>query len=755
MKQAKKASSVQARHWRTDTEPADTVENTITTLNAETQAKRRQQPEDAQAELARRRAHSAEPGVQRAQVRLVQRMDGGMASTMTVTRAMNDDDPTTDVTVAADGGLPTATIYVGNERLDVKLDSGAQYAVAGTDWMIRGEKLKNPVPVDCVEGIGGFLLDLIGVWAFHTWNAFGQLVEVRVCIVDGCTDEFLVGVDFLSQHQANIDLSVMKYGIRRMERRKETNAPVVACLSRRFGEQRRLATLDVEHHIDTETAAPILQKRRRHAQAEDAIIESNVTQMLQAGVIEENNGAWGFPMSLGPALNGFVGVLESCTTFEMMIQRCTAEDVRREQQKGRCSSSGYGGGKTAVAFSAEQKPGKQNGSTLSMMKRDMSKAKCCNCQEMGHFPHDCTKERVQAKSKPEAASMAFTVDEIADDNKREWIVDSGATSHMTEHLDNLVDVRELLEPRVLTVASGDYLVATAVGRAPLTQNGREWNHHSTSTWCIHYERNLPCADRGVFKKKTNADGSLDKYTARVVAKGFSQRFGDDYAETFSPVVRHSTVRLVLGLVVTRRMKRLQRDIKTAFLNSPLQEEIYLEPVKGYENAHGYVWRLLRALYGLKQASRAWYENLCEFLLSCRFSQGKADTCLFVKHDGNDLIIVLVYVDDMLVFDTKNDDLTAFKAAVEEAYDVNHFKDVNYFLDLNPQWSAAGDKVRINQDKYVTTILERFGMDKTCTASTSMEKHYRNQLLAVQDTCAFMHDQHLVLYCTWQYYLGLT
>ncbi|GMF20631.1 unnamed protein product [Phytophthora fragariaefolia] len=92
---------------------------------------------------------------------------------------------------------------------------------------------------------------------------------------------------------------------------------------------------------------------------------------------------------------------------------------------------------------------------------------------------------------------------------------------------------------------------------------------------------------------------------------------------------------------------------------------------------------------------------------------------------------------MLVFDTNNGDLTAFKAAVEEAYDVNHFKDVNYFLGLEFQWSAAGDKVRINQHKYVTTILERFGMDMTRTASTPMEEHYRNQLFAVHDACAFM------------------
>ncbi|GMF28273.1 unnamed protein product [Phytophthora fragariaefolia] len=142
-------------------------------------------------------------------------------------------------------------------------------------------------------------------------------------------------------------------------------------------------------------------------------------------IVADEKKQQNFMQSLGPAWNGFVGVLEFCTTFKMMIQWCTAERVRREQQEGRRSSSGYGGCKTAAAFSAEQKPGKQNDSKLPKKKRDMSKVKCYNCQEMGHFARECTKECVQAKSKPGVASMAFTVDEIADDIKREWIRATG------------------------------------------------------------------------------------------------------------------------------------------------------------------------------------------------------------------------------------------------------------------------------------------------------------------------------------------
>ncbi|KAE9218272.1 hypothetical protein PF005_g8335 [Phytophthora fragariae] len=165
------------------------------------------------------------------------------------------------------------------------------------------------------------------------------------------------------------------------------------------------------------------------------------------GELGDDKKRHNFMHSLGPAWNGFIGVLESPSTLEDMLNRCQAEVIRRTRHKGRRSTSraASGGGKAAAAFNTDVKDSKSNNMS-SKKKLDASKIKCFNCQKMGHFARDCTNEH---------------------------IVDSGASSHMAGHLDNLINVRELVEPRTLTVASGDNRVATAIVQAPFVRNGED------------------------------------------------------------------------------------------------------------------------------------------------------------------------------------------------------------------------------------------------------------------------------------------
>jgi len=156
--------------------------------------------------------------------------------------------------------------------------------------------------------------------------------------------------------------------------------------------------------------------------------------------------------------------------------------------------------------------------------------------------------------------------------------------------------------------------------------------------------------RWVYKIKQRVDGSIDRYKAHLVARGFTQQEGIDYLETFSPVVKLATVRLVLTIAVTRGWFIHQLDVHNAFLNEILQEKVYMEqpPSFSHPTLSSHVFQLHKSIYGLKQAPRVWYTKLSDNLISVGFQAPATDTSLFIYSNGHDLIYVLVYVDDILL-----------------------------------------------------------------------------------------------------------
>jgi hypothetical protein len=152
----------------------------------------------------------------------------------------------------------------------------------------------------------------------------------------------------------------------------------------------------------------------------------------------------------------------------------------------------------------------------------------------------------------------------------------------------------------------------------------------------------------IYKIKHAPDGSIDKFKARFVARGFSQKEGIDYTETFAPVARYSTIRSIISLASTMGWKLHQMDVKTAFLNGVVEEEVYMEQPEGFviHDRESHVCKLKKALYGLKQAPRAWYSRIDSYLTDLGFSKTTADDNLYYKVvDGRPLILVL-YVDDL-------------------------------------------------------------------------------------------------------------
>ena len=166
----------------------------------------------------------------------------------------------------------------------------------------------------------------------------------------------------------------------------------------------------------------------------------------------------------------------------------------------------------------------------------------------------------------------------------------------------------------------------------------------------------------IYKLKYNADGSISRYKARLVAKGYAQTYGIDFEETFSPVAKMATVRVVIAMATTKGWELQQMDVKNAFLNGELQEEVYMEQPKGYVHLDfpHYVCRLKKALYGLKQAPRAWTYRMSKFLQSIGFEISKADHSLYVKKTGCRLLVIAIYVDDLIVIGSSKDEIAHVK-----------------------------------------------------------------------------------------------
>jgi histone deacetylase 1/2 len=240
-----------------------------------------------------------------------------------------------------------------------------------------------------------------------------------------------------------------------------------------------------------------------------------------------------------------------------------------------------------------------------------------------------------------------------------------------------------------------------------------------NTWHLvpssHGQNVIDC--KWVYKVKRKADGTIDRYKACLVAKGFKQQYGIDYEETFSPVVKSATIRVVLSLAVFRGWSLRQLDVKNAFLHGVLEEEVYMRQPPGYETRLDHVCRLDKAIYGLKQAPHAWYSRLSTKLQSLGFCASKADTSLFFYNKGGVTIFMLIYVDDIVVASSSEKAVEALLHDLGLDFALKDLGDLHYFLGIEVKKVHNG--IILSQEKYANDLLHRVNMQICKTVDTPL------------------------------------
>jgi hypothetical protein len=230
--------------------------------------------------------------------------------------------------------------------------------------------------------------------------------------------------------------------------------------------------------------------------------------------------------------------------------------------------------------------------------------------------------------------------------------------------------------------------------------------HIQGTWSLvplPAKRNL-VGCKWIFKIKRHSDGSIARHKARLVAKGFSQEPGLDYGDTFSPVVKPATVRLVLALAAHFNWPLRQLDVKNAFLHGILQEEVYMSQPPGFEDVlhPQLVCKLHKSLYGLKQAPRAWNDRFTQFLPSLGFATTYSDSSLFFKHVGPNIVMLLLYVDDIIITGSASATILQVIQALTTEFDITDLGSLHYFLGIQITHTSTG--LFLSQSKYVEDLL---------------------------------------------------
>lgn len=227
----------------------------------------------------------------------------------------------------------------------------------------------------------------------------------------------------------------------------------------------------------------------------------------------------------------------------------------------------------------------------------------------------------------------------------------------------------------------------------------------------------PISSKWVFRRKYNADGSIQTFKARLVAKGFKQKQGIDYFDTYAPVARLTSIRVLMAIASIHHLYVHQMDVKTAFLNGDLDEEIYMEQPEGFvlPGNEKKVCKLVKSLYGLKQSPKQWHGKFDSVILAHGFKHNNADKCIYSKFTDDFGVIICLYVDDLLIFGTNMQGVSDTKKYLTSQFKMKDLGEVDTILGIKVKKNSGG--FSLCQSQYIEKVLLKFNHLKFKEANT--------------------------------------
>ncbi|KAF3661707.1 hypothetical protein FXO38_11555 [Capsicum annuum] len=232
--------------------------------------------------------------------------------------------------------------------------------------------------------------------------------------------------------------------------------------------------------------------------------------------------------------------------------------------------------------------------------------------------------------------------------------------------------------------------------------------------------NKSLGSKWIFKRKMKVNGTIDKYKTRLVVKGFKQKEGLDYFDTYSPVTRITSIRMLIALAAVYDLEIHQMDVKTSFLNRELEKEIYMEQPGGFvvPGKENNVCKLIKSLYGLKKTPKQWHAKFDQTMLANRFKINECNKCVYIKDTPNHQVIVCLYVDDMLIISRDISDINATKRMLESKFDMKDLGVADVILGIRIHRTPQG--LALSQSHYIENVLEKFKYMEFGIAKTPLD-----------------------------------